>query len=386
MTVAVFTSSEQPGSTRFWSELNASPWARENRGLVQLVQVSKDANTDRVQQMGIGRFPTVVVYARGAGGVMTLGQISDCDSSEGMTRWLRALELAPGRGAQGDASVTPTNYGGDVYPSQQYTQPSPPPMQAPPQPQMQPQPQPSVMMSVAQPIVSSSAAVVQVPSQNLMIQQAPPQVFLAPQPQPVVYVPQVQSAPMTAAPTGNLFLAAPSVAAPAPAPTMATAPAAAPVASAVPATMAVAAPVSPALTLNNQTLSLPSTGTRTRVHVRGPGLLGSSLARFGERLTQLGRTRIHSVQETTLEAPAVQSPGGGLTTISTTSAAPVVSQPTTSTMILPVPEQPVCQHVCQPPCRHRAHLPCQHEAPPQYPPQPPPYAPSPQSATGSNQN
>ena len=54
-------------------------------------------------------------------------------------------------------------------------------------------------------------------------------------------------------------------------------------------------------------------------------MLASGLARFGERLTQLGRTRIETIQETELETPIAQ-PSGGIATISASSAAPVYPQ------------------------------------------------------------
>jgi hypothetical protein len=76
-------------------------------------------------------------------------------------------------------------------------------------------------------------------------------------------------------------------------------------------------------------------------------LIGSLLARFGERLTRLGRARIETVQVTTLEAPMVQSPGIGLTTISTTSATPVGQGPTT--VVMPV-QQPQPPELGRPPC------------------------------------
>jgi len=222
----------------------------------------------------------------------------------------------------------------------------------------QPQPQPmtvSLTPSVPQ-AVTATAGVVQVPSQNLMIQQAPPNVFLAPTQAPIVYVPQMMSAvPAVSAapaqaPTGNLFMTVPNVAA-APAPQPSVALAAAPTVAAAPPVAAVAVAAGPPAlaAVSNSTLSIPSSGNRTRVRVRGPGLLGSSLARFGERLTQLGRARIVTEQETTLEAPLPQSVGGGVTQISTTSTTPVSQGPTTTTLLVQGQHQPeVCKQPCPP--------------------------------------
>ena len=220
-TVAVLTSSEQPSSVRFWNELNDGAWARMNRGLVQVVNVSKDAEPALVRTMGAIRFPTVIVYTRGPRGVTQLGTIADCDTAEAMVDRLRSLDLKINPPAKADRAVSPTAFGGDIYPSQQVS--PPPPVSAPPVTSAPP-PQPTTVSLT--PSVQATASVLQMPSQNLMIQQAPPQVFLAPTQAPVVYVPQVMSAvPAVSAapapaPTGNLFMTVPNVAA-APAPSRA---------------------------------------------------------------------------------------------------------------------------------------------------------------------
>jgi len=378
-TVAVLTSSEQPSSVRFWNEFNEGAWARMNRGLVQVVNVSKDAEPGLVRTMGVIRFPAVIVYARGPRGVTHLGTIADCDTAEAMVDRLRSLDLGINPPAKADQAVSQTAFGGDTYPSQQVS--APPPVSAPPVTSAPP-PQPTIVSLT--PSVQATASLLQIPSQNLMIQQAPPQVFLAPTQVPVVYVPQVMSAvPAVSAapapaPTGNLFMTVPNVAAaPAPqpsvalaaAPTVAAGPpavtlAAAPTVAAGPPAAAVAVAAGPPAlaAVTNSTLSIPSSGARTRVRVRGPGLLGSSLARFGERLIPLGRARIETVQQTTLEAPLFQSVGGGVTQISTTSTTPVGLGPTTTVVPVQQQQQPPCQ---QPPCQTP-------------PPSPPPSLPSPQ--------
>ena len=129
-TVAVLTSSEQPSSVRFWNELNNGAWARMNRGLVQVVNVSKDAEPALVRTMGAIRFPTVIVYARGPRGVTQLGTIADCDTAEAMVDRLRSLDLKINPPAKADRAVSPTAFGGDIYPSQQVS--PPPPVSAPP--------------------------------------------------------------------------------------------------------------------------------------------------------------------------------------------------------------------------------------------------------------
>ena len=51
-------------------------------------------------------------------------------------------------------------------------------------------------------------------------------------------------------------------------------------------------------------------------------MIGPGLARFGERLTQLGRTRVRTIQDTELQTPQIQ-PLGGTTTIATTGLTPI---------------------------------------------------------------
>jgi hypothetical protein len=82
----------------------------------------------------------------------------------------------------------------------------------------------------------------------------------------------------------------------------------------------------PLAATSGSTLSMPTTGSMSSVEVRGPGLLSLGLARLGQRLIDLGQTRIRTVQETVLAAPRSQ-PSGGTTTISTTSLTPMQAPP-----------------------------------------------------------
>jgi hypothetical protein len=348
-TIAILTSSAQPSSVGFWKEFYDGAWARTNRGIVQVVNVSKDAEPDVVRAMGVSHFPTVIVYGRGPHGVSQLGTIADCDTPAALIERLRSFDLGINPPARADRAVSQTALGHDVYATQQ-AQP-PPPVSSPPVAAPAPQP-----VSLT-PSVQTTASLIQMPSQNLMIQQAPPQIFLAPTQAPIVYVPQMQSgvpstpaltlgtAPASSAPAANLFLTTtPSVAAiPAQQPTVALATTnAAPQPTAALAVSTGA--TTPALAVTNQTLALPTSGTRTRVSVTGPGFIGLGLSRLGERMMRLGRARIRTVQETTLEAPTNQAPGVGMTTISTTSTTPVSQPPTTS--LAPPTQQPPCQTSC----------------------------------------
>ena len=68
--------------------------------------------------------------------------------------------------------------------------------------------------------------------------------------------------------------------------------------------------------LTSQSVSMPTSRSATRVRVRGPGPLASSLARLGERMTQLGKTRIETTQETEMAGSFTQ-PSGGVATFQT---------------------------------------------------------------------
>ena len=360
-TVVIFTSSDKPDSVRLWDEFHEGAWARQQRGLVQVVNVKNERDATYVRSSGVTKFPTVLVYTRGPKGLVQAAAITDCTTPQALALRLRDLDLTAGAP---DLSVVAAAHSPDVYPTQQNAAPPSPQPQPQPQPVYQSLPQPQPVMQ-AVPQATMTAGLVQVPSQNLVIQQAPPQVFLAPTQAPVVYMPMTAgpaqpTLPMAAAaPSPNLFLPAPAptlTAAPAPSPTLAVA--AAPALSAAPAP----ATVGTLAAVTNQTLSLPASASRTRVRVRGPGILGASLARLGERMIGLGRARIETVQETTLEAPTTRSAPTGLTTISTTSTTPVVpQQPTLMLQSAPQPQQ-----VCKTPC----------EAPPANP-QPPGLLPSP---------
>ena len=407
-TVAVFTSRADPKSQRFHDEFDRGPWARYNRGLVQVVAVAIEDEPAVARTMGIVKVPVVKIYGKTPKGVSLLAAIDDCPSPDALAARLVGLQVGLQPPGKDDPAVSQASgHGGAQASAQSYASPQawpqvqtpatpqiPATPQAPAPPQIPATPQaPMLAFPTAAPTVTTTTAnVVQVPSQNLLIQQAAPQIFMAPAPSPTVYVPQQPTATpmmaMAAAPTaaaapvaGNMLLPVPSAApaAPVAAPTMMAAPVAAPTmmaaavaaptmmaapvaaaptmmaaavaaptvmaapVAAAPATTAVAAPAATVATLSNQSLSLPSSGTRTRVRVRGPGLLASGMARLGERMVQLGRTRIETIQETTLEAPAPQAPGIGTTTISTTSASPVVPPP--SSVAVPIqqmlpPRQP----------------------------------------------
>jgi len=347
--VVIVTAQDQPAAVQLWNEFRDGGWMRAHRGLILAVQVSREREPQLVRLWTITRFPTVLVFGRDRQGaastsssVVLLGSTSDCGSASALAAWLDALDSgqrspAPAQApAMLDASVRHALLGADAYPSLQQ-QPSPPPSPAPSPPAAPAMP---VAPTYAPPMATTSAGVIQVPSQNLVVQQAPPQIFMAPAQAPIVYVPQQPVAapmmPVAPPPAANMFLPVSGPMADA-APVVAAAPAVA-LAPAAPAPVAAPVVAYPAA-VTNQTLALPASPTATRVRVRGPGLLGASLAHLGERLVQFGRARIVTTQVTTLEPPYPQV-GSGLTTISTTSAAPIAPPPTSVAAPLAPPFTP----------------------------------------------
>ena len=73
--------------------------------------------------------------------------------------------------------------------------------------------------------------------------------------------------------------------------------------------------------LAGSSVAVPTSSSSSSVEIRGPGLLCAGLARVGERLVQLGRTRVRTVQETVLQTPRSQ-PLGGMATIATSGLTP----------------------------------------------------------------
>ncbi len=254
-----------------------------------------------------------------------------------------------------------SDYGGYPTPQQQF---------APPTPQMVPQSLPPAPQPVA-PQMMISQSVVPAPMFNA---QALVPAFNAQATPMVTQMVPVQAYSVAAQPaqavTGNFFLPSTASAAPpmqafgtigmspqpmtalAAVPVQAQAMAAVPMQSqamvAVPVQAQATAPATAnAFAMTNQTVSVPTTRSSSRVRVRGPGPIASGLARFGERLTALGRIRIETLQETELAAQAVQ-PTGGIATIQTTGTVPMIPPQVPAQG---VPPRPPCPPPCaQPPC------------------------------------
>ncbi|AMV40837.1 hypothetical protein [Planctomyces sp. SH-PL62] len=228
-----------------------------------------------------------------------------------------------------------------------------PQQQAPPAPS---KPQPSYAPPAAAPPASYAPAYPNYAPPQAGF--APAQPGVAPQYMMVPVMAPPVAAPPAAAPAGNFFLpaAAPMMAPAAPGYAM-------PMAPMAPAFAMPMAPAPPqpaafgtgmALGGSSVSVSVPTSSSTSSVEIRGPGIFSAALARVGERMVQLGRTRVRTVQETVLQTPQSQ-PMGGTATIATAGLTPI--QPPAA------PPQPPQQYA-----------PPEQEAPPETP------VPSPQGA------
>jgi hypothetical protein len=129
-------------------------------------------------------------------------------------------------------------------------------------------------------------------------------------------------------------------------------------------------PAAPAGGMNaftNQSVTVPTSRAARRGRVRGPGLLGSGIARLGEFMTLAGRTRIETIQETQLETPLTQ-PSGGVATIQSTAATPLIAPQSMATNPVPPPQPPAQPQSSPPPptpspqgeVHHKCHFWCRH--------------------------
>ena len=310
---------------RFGRALFDGPWARTNRGLVQIVELPAEGNASTIERLKVTVMPSVLAYTPSPDGPVCRG-VKAGGSPEEVVAWLGSMGIGDPRVASAtvDPSVIPANHDGYASPQQPYS--PPPPVQTPPAvtytPAYTAQPAPvapqtyyaSTPMYTQAPVAAPTASYVQLPGPNVVVQQGQPQVFVTQAAPAPAYAPQLMPA------TGNMYLPAPSAPAALPQVAMTTPavamapPAAAYVAPAAP----VAAPASTAMaTVTNQTMGLPTTGSRTRIRVKGPGPLCTVLAHLGEKMVTLGRARIEMVHETDLNTPSIQG-GGNVATLTTT--------------------------------------------------------------------
>ena len=417
--IAVATPVSDPASRAALKALRTHPWLVANRSRIQFVEMT--AGTQEKGRSSGSPGLAISVYRRGTQGTELLATRTGFGRAEEAVQWILSLDsrtaaLAPKR----DTALTRTHWE-HILPSQQAAPMPQVPASVPAMVQQPtvPQavaPQSVPVMTFSVPTPTTTASVIQAPSQTYVIQQSPPQFYLAQQPGGGTFVPQSTGLATTTV-AGNLFmpmsvapasanvgqvavastggsiampvssLAPANVAQVAMAPATgaalvavapsglspaAVAPAAiatAPAATTAVANLATAAgPLVTGASLTTQSVSVPASSTRSRVRVRGPGPLAAALARFGERLTTLGRTRIETVQETNLQTESTQSPAGQVMTLSSTSASPVLTPQQNVTIPASLPQQSTAP----------ASVPCL-SGPPSPPPPSPSY-PSPQDS------
>ncbi len=326
-TIAVVTSTSDASSRALLQSLRSNPWVVANSDRVKLAEINNDAVG---RQATTGSAP-VLVYQQGLRGPEMMGGRSGFSGGEDVEAPVRDPNLTqanlfgkgmPTASAQAEIPSTPTAQ-------------TPAPMVSAPQAGQSYLPPPQTTTTYAMPV---TASVVNAPQQHILVNQPPTQVIFAQAPGPMVYVPQ----PATAmAPTQNLFMGMASapvagVTAPPMMPVVSQ-----PVASVASAPLAMAnGPAVAGAALTTSSVSVPVSSSSSRIRVRGPGPMASALARLGERMTTLGRTRIESVQETRLETQTSQTPSGQYMTLSSTAASPILSQPSASAGLPPLPPCP----------------------------------------------
>ena len=339
-TLVVVTSPRQPASLQFCKALAHSPEAAALAGSLQFAELSEDIYPEKVKELGVQAFPTLIVYVHDEAGTKVLGTTSTLIDPAGVVPWLRSLGFtakAPCDSAliQVDHYPTPS---GQAYPTEQ----APPPYAPPKQPMMAPPPAYSPPPQVPQyaapppqqqymaPVPAPAPVYLQTSTPTMVVQQAPQQIILAPPGPPQVTVamapsamPTVSYAPVAGAPMAsapmNLFTQpaqappsqpaqAPVAMAPyamAPAPVaMAPAPAQAPVAMA-PAPAQAPMAMAPAVGQG------PLAATALTMILTNPSFLDKIVGTIGEHFAQKKNPRIQMGQAPTMaQAPVAQAPVG----------------------------------------------------------------------------
>jgi hypothetical protein len=394
-TLLVVTSRAHPASGQLWQALSNDPQAQSVRQAFQVVELSAEANPQRIQSLQVTSFPTLIVYGRGANGLTMLGVEAGSMDLPFALGWLSGLKTTASTASGSRGDIRPPLAGGrdanlaragyhDHYPSAQ--QPSPqyyPPPPAPPAPPPAPA-QPMVPVAPVAPIYSAPApqpVVVSAPSPPVVFQPSAPTIVVGPTPQPNIVFAQAPaptvtyamapSAPAPAAPAPtNLFTQpapAPAPAPSAPAPSAAAPLAYAPVAYAPQVAMA---PAAPAPQVGQSPLLAAAILTNPRLWER---ILGA----IGEHLAQKKQPRIQMAPAPTV-AQAPVAPAGYAPAPAPSGAAPLAYAPMAAAvqpMMLALPTAPAPAYVPVAPVYAPA-------AAPTYPPAyqaPPPSAPSPQS-------
>jgi hypothetical protein len=321
-TVVIVTSPAEPASLQLCRALATSPEVARLSGSFQFAEMGSDLYKAQVQKLGIQRFPTVIVYRRGARGVEAAASTSGLSQPTEVVHWLGLLELATRGVGTADAAIVRAAYGqaaasGQAYPTEQAPSPNPPskqpvapptPPYVPPPPVYAPPPVPMAPPAYQAPYPAPAPVYLQPPAPTMVVQQAPQQIVLAPAPPPQITVamapptmPTVSYAPPTAnAPPPNLFTQ----------PAMAP-PAAAPPAAAPPAQPVMMAPVAMAPPAQAPQVGQGPITTALAMTLINPSLINRILGAIGEHLAQKKNPRIQMAQAPAMgpaPAPAAQAP------------------------------------------------------------------------------
>lgn len=339
--VVVATSSASAESAALVASIKESIASGAINGRALFAEMPVETYAERLKGLGVGRFPTVLIYRSGPKGLVAVGHKEIASGAE-VGSWLRTLGLLALKPAADRSLVKTGGHGSGQtpYPSGQGEYipppaPAPPPYAPPAYPQPVYAPQPVMAPVYTQP--APQPVVVSAPSAPVVFQPQAPTIVVGPTPQPnIVFANAPASAPNVSyvnagnAPTANapqqFFLApAPTANAPSAPPPMAYAPSAPPPMQYAPQyapPMMAYAPQAPQMAYapaptGNSPLLAAAILTNPRLWERVIGALGEHLAQKKNPRVQMGSA------PTLAQAPMAYAPTAG----APMAYAPVAPQP-----------------------------------------------------------
>ena len=189
--VVVVTSAARPESRAFCRALIDGPWARANRGLVQVVELPAEGNAATVERLRVTAMPAVLAYTAGPEGPACRGMKAGGSPDEAAA-WLGSMGIGDAADGLGDGRP-----GGDARrittaiprPSSPYYAPprrrrsaGPPCALLHADLRRPPRPAPTYVTGRS-PMMARRGRrrrIVQLPGPNVVVQQGQPQVFVTP--------------------------------------------------------------------------------------------------------------------------------------------------------------------------------------------------------------
>lgn len=287
-TVVVVTGATDAGSELMRRSLPAILQTQPVGQSVSLAEMPAEVYGERLRQMQVNTAPSILVYARGEGGLKLASHRLGITDPYQAVGWLATLRLdAPPpsvAAAPTDAALQRTQYPSGQGATPQAPPPPPPAYYAPP---------PAVPVAPVQPVYSAPApAMVMAPApQPVVVAQAPQPIIFAPAPAPAVYTAAAPAPLMTAPAPAQLF------AAPAPAPPPV---AYAPVAAAPPMAYAPVAMAPP-----QQVAQSPAAAAVATMILTNPSLIEKVLGAIGRHFAEKGNPRISMAPAPALAAAPV---------------------------------------------------------------------------------